>query len=300
MINRVKEILIIFLGNLCVGAGVSLFVLPNNILTGGVAGVEVALEPIIPLDSVLVINVLTIGLYIVGTIVLGKEFAIKSFLSTIFYPMSVTGLAMIIQMLPQEIFIMPDWLAAIGSGVLIGLGLGLVFIVDASTGGLDIPALILSKYLKIKSGDAMAFVDGLVVLLGIFTYGFVPALIGIVSVFVMGQAINKTVLFNTQQAKNLLIISDQWQQIKTYLINTIDRGVTILEGQGGYTNEKRPVLMCVVSQKQLSKIESNIIHIDPCAFMVIHDVNQVQGEGFTFLNHERGGLENEDHAKRIS
>lgn len=300
MINRVKEILIIFLGNLCVGAGVSLFVLPNNILTGGVAGVAVALEPIIPLDSVLVINVLTIGLYIVGTIVLGKEFAIKSFLSTIFYPMSVTGLAMIIQMLPQEIFIMPDWLAAIGSGVLIGLGLGLVFIVDASTGGLDIPALILSKYLKIKSGDAMAFVDGLVVLLGIFTYGFVPALIGIVSVFVMGQAINKTVLFNTQQAKNLLIISDQWQQIKTYLINTIDRGVTILEGQGGYTNEKRPVLMCVVSQKQLSKIESNIIHIDPCAFMVIHDVNQVQGEGFTFLNHERGGLENEEHAKRIS
>lgn len=300
MINRVKEILIIFLGNLCVGAGVSLFVLPNNILTGGVAGVAVALEPIIPLDPVLVINVLTIGLYIVGAIVLGKEFAIKSFLSTIFYPMSVTGLAMIIQMLPQEIFIMPDWLAAIGSGVLIGLGLGLVFIVDASTGGLDIPALILSKYLKIKSGDAMAFVDGLVVLLGIFTYGFVPALIGIVSVFVMGQAINKTVLFNTQQAKNLLIISDQWQQIKTYLINTIDRGVTILEGQGGYTNEKRPVLMCVVSQKQLSKIESNIIHIDPCAFMVIHDVNQVQGEGFTFLNHERGGLENEDHAKRIS
>ena len=300
MINRVKEILIIFLGNLCVGAGVSLFVLPNNILTGGVAGVAVALEPIIPLDPVLVINVLTIGLYIVGAIVLGKEFAIKSFLSTIFYPMSVTGLAMIIQMLPQEIFIMPDWLAAIGSGVLIGLGLGLVFIVDASTGGLDIPALILSKYLKIKSGDAMAFVDGLVVLLGIFTYGFVPALIGIVSVFVMGQAINKTVLFNTQQAKNLLIISDQWQQIKTYLINTIDRGVTILEGQGGYTNEKRPVLMCVVSQKQLSKIESNIIHIDPCAFMVIHDVNQVQGESFTFLNHERGGLENEEHAKRIS
>ena len=300
MINRVKEILIIFLGNLCVGAGVSLFVLPNNILTGGVAGVAVALEPIIPLDPVLVINVLTIGLYIVGAIVLGKEFAIKSFLSTIFYPMSVTGLAMLIQMLPQEIFIMPDWLAAIGSGVLIGLGLGLVFIVDASTGGLDIPALILSKYLKIKSGDAMAFVDGLVVLLGIFTYGFVPALIGIVSVFVMGQAINKTVLFNTQQAKNLLIISDQWQQIKTYLINTIDRGVTILEGQGGYTNEKRPVLMCVVSQKQLSKIESNIIHIDPCAFMVIHDVNQVQGEGFTFLNHERGGLENEEHAKRIS
>lgn len=300
MINKVKEILIIFLGNLCVGAGVSLFVLPNNILTGGVAGVAVALEPIIPLDPVLVINVLTIGLYIVGAIVLGKEFAIKSFLSTIFYPMSVTGLAMIIQMLPQEIFIMPDWLAAIGSGVLIGLGLGLVFIVDASTGGLDIPALILSKYLKIKSGDAMAFVDGLVVLLGIFTYGFVPALIGIVSVFVMGQTINKTVLFNTQQAKNLLIISDQWQQIKTYLINTIDRGVTILEGQGGYTNEKRPVLMCVVSQKQLSKIESNIIHIDSCAFMVIHDVNQVQGEGFTFLNHERGGLENEEHAKRIS
>lgn len=300
MINRVKEILIIFFGNLCVGAGVSLFVLPNNILTGGVAGVAVALEPIIPLDPVLMINGLTIGLYIVGAIVLGKEFAIKSFLSTIFYPMSVTGLAMITQMLPEEIFIMPDWLAAIGSGVLIGVGLGLVFIVDASTGGLDIPALILSKYLKIKSGDAMALVDGLVVLLGIFTYGFVPALIGIVSVFVMGQAINKTVLFNTQQAKNLLIISDQWQQIKTYLINTIDRGVTILEGQGGYTNEKRPVLMCVVSQKQLSKIESNIIHIDPCAFMVIHDVNQVQGEGFTFLNHERGGLENEKHAKRIS
>lgn len=89
-------------------------------------------------------------------------------------------------MFPEHTFIMPDWFAAIGSGVMIGIGLGLVFIVDVSTGGLDIPALILAKYLKIKSGDAMALIDGLVVVLSIFTYGFVPALIGIVSVFVMG------------------------------------------------------------------------------------------------------------------
>lgn len=288
--NRIKELFMIILGNIFVGAGVSFFVLPNNILTGGVAGVAVALEPLVPFEPVVMINVMTISLYLVGAVMLGKEFALKSLVSTIVYPITITVFTYMTQILPPETFMMPDWVAAIWSGVFMGIGLGLVFIVDASTGGMDIPALILSKYMKIKSGDCMAMVDGMVVLLGIFTYGFVPALIGIVSVFVMGQAINKTVMMHTQKAKKLIVISDKWEDIRSYLLETIDRGVTILEGKGGYTQKNRPVIMCIISQKQFPLIENEVTQIDPRAFLIISDVNQVSGEGFTYLQSEIGGL----------
>lgn len=280
--NRIHDVLMILLGNFIVACSVSFFILPNDILTGGVAGVSVALKPIIPINSVLMIDALTIGLFIIGAIFLGKRFAMKSVISTICYPIFVTGLTYFVALFPKNTFVMPAYVATIYAGVITGIGLGLVFRVNASTGGMDIVALVLHKYIKIPEGSCVMIVDGLTVLLGVLTHGLTPALIGIMSVFVCGVAIDKTVMLGMQSAKNVMIISTEWKQIRRVLLETVDRGVTILDGNGGYTQAPRPVLMCVIKQKQYPVLEANVLEIDPKAFIIVNDVHQVHGAGFTY------------------
>ena len=125
-------------------------------------------------------------------------------------------------------------------------------------------------------------IDVLTVSLGIFTYGLQKALIGIITAFIAGQVINKTVLLGSQSAKNLMVISSKWDEIRDYLMNTLSRGVTVLSGKGGYTQQDRPVVMCVISRKEYPAVEQAINKIDPAAFMVVSDVNEIHGSGFTF------------------
>ena len=275
-------IMYILLGNFLIACGTTFFILPNNILNGGTAGVAVALQPLFHIDTVWMTNALTVGLYGVGVIFLGKGFAMRSLISTICYPVFILLLNQYVNTLPRATFIMPAYLASIYSGLLLGVGLGLVFRVDASTGGMDVPALILHKYTQLSSGDAVMIVDIATVALGIYTYGLVPALIGILSVYISGVAINRTMTLRSQAAKNVMIISDSWQVIKEVLLNEVDRGVTILEGHGGYTGNSRPVLMCVINQKQYPKLEQAVLHKDPHAFIIVNDVQEVKGYGFSY------------------
>lgn len=280
--KHLKDLGMILLGNFVVAFGVSLFTLPNHILTGGVAGVSVALEPIFHIDTVLMINVLTISLFILGALLLGKEFALKSITSTICYPIFVTVLSSLVSKLPSDVYIMEPYLASIYSGVTTGIGLGIVFRANASTGGMDILALILNKFSRLPKGNCVMVIDSLTVLLGIYAHGLSAALIGVMSVFVSGQVINRTVVLGAQSAKNVLIISEQWAEIQKYLLETVDRGVTVLEGRGGYTDTNRPVLMCVIDQKQYPVLEKGVNEIDPKAFMIVTNVNEVHGSGFTY------------------
>ena len=278
----IKDLILVLLGNLIIACEVAFIVLPNDLLDGGVAGLSVALQPLIPIDPVWMINGLTIGLFLLGLIFLGKAFALKTVVSAIAYPVFVTLLSSVAAQFPESTFVLPDYLAAVYAGALAGFGLGLAFRANASTGGMDIPALILRKYAKIPSGQAVMIIDVLTVSLGIFTYGLQKALVGIITAFIAGQVINKTVLLGSQSAKNLMVISSKWDEIRDYLMNTLSRGVTVLSGKGGYTQQDRPVVMCVISRKEYPAVEQAINKIDPAAFMVVSDVNEIHGSGFTF------------------
>ena len=280
--NKWISFIFIIIGNLLVAASVSFFILPNDILTGGVAGVVVALNPLIHMDSVLMINIITYALFILGAILLGKGFALRTLLSTLVYPLGVSIFSYIYNYFPEGTFIMEPYLASIYSGLISGVGLGLCFRVNASTGGMDIPALILHKYTPLSSGDSVAIVDVLTTLLGLMIHGLQPALIGILSVFTSSAAINRTILLGTQKAINCMVISNKWIEVRDYLVNQLGRGVTILDGIGGYSQEYHPVIMCVIKQKHLSILESNIKKIDPSAFIIVNNVNEVHGEGFTY------------------
>lgn len=273
-----STILIVF-GNFIIAVGVTMFILPSNILSGGVAGIAVALQPVFHLPPTYVINGLTISLYILGIAVLGKKFAFKTVISTIVYPLFIT----ILNYAGEGIIITQNpLLASIYGGVCIGIGIGLVYRMGASTGGMDIPPLVINKYTKIPLPILVMCIDGATVILGASTYGIEAAMIGLISVWVCGQIIDKIITFGGHQAKNVMIISSKFEELMHEIYQNINRGATILHAQGGYTREPKPVIMMVIVKKQFPELNRIIASIDPEAFVIVNDVNEVQGEGFTY------------------
>ncbi|MEG0735659.1 MAG: YitT family protein [Longicatena sp.] len=278
--ENITEIITIIIGNLVIAAGVSFFVLPLNILSGGVAGISIALKPIFHLEPTIVINVLTIGLYIAGAIFLGKRFALKTVVSTIVYPLFIT----ILSAYSHNVHITDNvLLASIYAGVFVGVGIGMVYRVGGSTGGMDIPPLIINKYTKIPLPKLVVCIDGATVLLGALTYGVEASMIGLVSVWVCGQVIDKVIMIGAHEAKNVMIISGKHEELMQVIYQNIDRGATILHAQGGYTREEKPVIMMVLVKKQYAELNRIISNVDPEAFVIVSDVNEVHGEGFTYL-----------------
>lgn len=277
--ENIISIFMVVAGNFVIAAGVALFIFPLNILSGGVAGIAVAIEPIFHLDKTFVVNALTIGLYIVGAFTLGKKFALKTMISTIIYPFFITSMT---SLLKDVVITTNPLLGSLYGGICIGIGIGLVYRVGGSTGGMDIPPLVINKYTGIPLPKLVMCVDGLTVILGASTYGVEAAMIGLISVWICGQMIDKVITLGGHDAKQIMIITEKREEMIKEIFKEIDRGVTILHAHGGYTNTEKPVIMIVVYKKQFATLNHIISMIDPEAFVVVSDVNEVQGEGFTY------------------
>ena len=281
--EMLQDTLWILAGNIALAMGVAWFILPNDVLTGGLAGVAIALEPLIHLNPELVINVLTVVLFLAGSVILGKKFAAKTILSTICYPLLLTLLSYLAKnVIAPDTFIMDKYLATIYGGALMGIGVGCVFRTGASTGGMDIPPLIINKYTHIPLPTLVLIVDALTVLLGAAVYGLQAALTGILSVWVSSYMINKTMMIGGHDARNVMIVSNKHKEIMDRIHEALERGTTILEATGGYSSEKRPVIMAVVAKKQLPELQHLVSDIDPEAFVIVMEANEVQGLGFTY------------------
>lgn len=277
--SLVRKYLTIALGNLLLAFSVSFFVLPNNIISGGVASVALILSTLIPISEVALISILNVLLFIVGAVFLGKRFAMNSLVSTILYPLFVS---MFSSLDTAPFASINPLLASLYSGLLCGLGLGLVFREHASTGGMDIPALIIHKYTRLPQGTSVMIVDSLTILAGLWIYGLNTILTGLIAVFASSWAINRTQTLGAQSAKNVMIISEKWQEIDQFLLEDVSRGVMILDGQGAWSRQPKKVLMCVVSNREYARIESTVGKIDPKAFIIVTDVHEVRGSGFTY------------------
>ncbi|MGN1343734.1 MAG: YitT family protein, partial [Traorella sp.] len=203
MKDSIINLILILVGNFLVALGVTCFIVPNDILSGGIAGVSVALLPLFPhLDTTMFISVATVALFIIGSILLGKSFFIKTLISTICYPVILNILDLF---LADMVFTDNQIIASIYTGILMGAGVGLVFRTGSSTGGMDIPALIMEKYLHIPLPTAVLIIDALTVLLGVSTYSINAALVGLISVYVSSIVIDKTISFGGQKTKSVMI-----------------------------------------------------------------------------------------------
>ena len=272
-----KDIIWVVAGNAVLALAVSMFILPYDILSGGVAGIAVALQPLIPLPVTLMVNLLVVGLFILGACFLGKEFAMKTILSSLIYPVFLTFFSGRVPMLDLD-----PILASLYGGLLGGMGVGMALRTGASTGGMDIPPLIVHKLTHIEIAKLVLITDALTVLLGAFTYGLEAVLIGFVSAWASSVAIDKMLMFGGQQAKAIQIISDQYEQIIERIHSELDRGTTLIEAQGGYTHEKRKIVLVVITKNQYPALMEMVTAIDKEAFVIANDTHEVKGFGFSF------------------
>lgn len=277
MKNKILDILGVLFGNFLLAVSVAYFVLPFDILSGGVAGISIITRKLLNISTTLMIDILVIGLFIVGAFVLGKEFALKTALSSFVYPVFLE----ILVRFPVKLEI--DMLmSCIFGGLIAGAGVGIAFRYNASTGGTDIIALTANKYLNVPVSTAVMITDGIITLIGVLTFGLQDVLMGIVYIYASSLAINKVMVPKTDEAVALYIITDKLKEICDYIHIDLFRGTTILQGRGGYTEQERDIILTVVSKSQYMKLSHFVEKTDPYAFVIVSDAKEIKGEGFTY------------------
>ena len=272
-LRALYKLFFVVLGTFILAVSVEFFIIPFNILSGGVAGIAVALGPIFHFDTTLFANVLIVSLFIIGALFLGKEFFVNTAVSSLLYPVFTTLLMGVVPKLNID-----ATLASFYGGLLGGIGIALVIKTGASTGGMDIPPLILHKLTGIKISSLVMLIDGITVLLGFLAYDLSHVLIGLVSVFSSTVAISKVLTMNGSSAKSVQIISDAWPEIDKQL----ERGATILDATGSYSGKERKVILCVVSENQYTQLIELIHDLDENAFIITTDATDMHGEGFQY------------------
>ena len=290
----IKNFLLVIIGTFILGFGVGVFILPFNLVTGGIPSISILLKQIIPLESIsveLYATIVTWFLFFMGLIFLGKDFALKTLTSAIIYPIAIylssllvnpnvfNGFFMLENAKYQEISII---LASVFGGAFVGTGCALTFLGGGSTGGVDIISLTISKFFKnIKSSYIIFLIDGSLVLLGMFILNdFVLTLLGVVSAFVCALVIDHLFLGESKQFV-AQIISDKYEEINLLVRKEIDRTTTLVDVVGGYSKEKKKMVILSFTMSEYNKITKIISLVDKEAFMTIHRAHEISGKGFT-------------------
>ena len=273
----VKTLLALLAGNLLLAFSVSAFVLPYDILSGGVAGIAVLVKPFTSISENTIITVLVVSLFLVGWAFLGKKFAVTTIMSSILYPAYLLLLDNHLQ--PVEV---DPLLASVFGGLIAGAGIGLVMKVGASTGGMDIPPLILQKYFGFDLGKSVMAIDALTVIAGLWIYDLQHVLIGLIYVYTSGIMISKVLTFGLIESMSVQIISEKYEELLPLIQEKMERGVTLIHAEGGYLHQQNNVLLVVISKHQYQSLVNLIRETDPSAFVIISDVKEVQGNGFTY------------------
>ena len=275
--SKVKNILLILFGNSLYAFGIVAFILPNNIVAGGSTGLALTVEHYLNLPISTFVLVFNLIMFLLGGLILGKTFAFTTLVSTFFYPIVLGALQQIevLSTLTKD-----PLLAVICGGILIGFGIGIVMHAGASTGGMDIPPLILKKKLGISVSISLYCFDFFILVLQM-TYSNTEEIIyGLLMVLIYTSVIDRVLLSGTAQTQ-VQIISKKTEEINEYILNSLDRGTTLLYGETGYLHQQQPLVLTVISNRELVQLKQNIKKIDPSAFMIISHVNEVKGSGFS-------------------
>ena len=268
------EYSLVLLGSFMIAIGFNLFLLPNQVASGGVAGISTILNSVFGFSPDIVQWAINLPLFVLGIFILGKKFGMKTFVGTIAVPFFVGVSSVWPAVTPDPL------LGSIFGGMACGVGIGIVFRGKGSTGGIDLAAQILHKYVPLPFGICVALFDGVIVLTATFVFSVEQGLYALIGLFVTSRTID-LVQVGLNSSKNLMIITDHVEPVREALLNQVDRGVTVWQAEGGYTKEERRMIMCVVNQNEFSRTSQIIKLIDPNAFIVVMNASEVIGEGFT-------------------
>ena len=272
------SILMVILGNFLQALSVKLFVLPANLMSCGTTGIGLVVNELTGIPLTVFIFLFNVVMLTIGWIVLGKRFAMTTILSSILFPSILECLNQVM----GEVHITDNMiLNVLFAGIGLAISLGLVMRAGASTGGMDIPPLMLKKFFRIPVSTSLAAFDFCILLLQLLFHTMEDLLYGVSLILVISMVLKKVMLFGTSRTE-VKIVSEKFQEIRDAILSQVDRGVTMLHGQGGYMRQETDVILSVVSNHELPKIEKLARSIDPSCFMIVSQVSEVWGRGFSY------------------
>lgn len=275
--GQLKSIFWILAGNTMYALAITIFILPNGLITGGTTGLALFFYHQFGVPIQGFVTVFNVAMFVLGAMVLGKKFALTTVISTFYYPFILS----VFQSLPALGKVTEDnLLAVIFSGLLIGAGIGVVIRAGASTGGMDIPPLVLNKKMGLPVSVTMNGMDTAILLLQIMFTDKEMVLYGILLVLAYTSVLNRVLLLG-QAKMQVKIVTERYEEINQAIARDLDRGVTLFRSRTGHLKRDGYVVMSVVNNRELVQLNQLIQKIDPQAFIVIHQVNEVRGRGFT-------------------
>ena len=267
----------ILLGNALYSLAVALFLEPAGLITGGATGIALAIGRLtgLPISGLLLF--INLAMLVWGWAVLGRAFALNTLASSVLSP---AFLGLFEGLLAGRVLTEDIFLCTVFSGLGIGVALGLVIRSGASTGGLDIPPLVLNKWFKLPVSATMLTFDIAVLLMQAVFSPVQQVLYGVVMVLIHTIVMDKMLMLGASRTE-VKIVSSQSDAICAAILEQLDRGVTILHGEGGYTREPSAVLLSIVSNRELPRLEKLAHSIDPTCFLIVSHVTEVSGRGFS-------------------
>ena len=267
----------ILFGNALYSLAVALFLEPAGLITGGATGIALAIGRLTGLPVSGLLLFINLAMLVWGWAVLGRAFALNTLASSVLSP---AFLGLFEGLLAGRVLTEDIFLCTVFSGLGIGVALGLDIRSGASTGGLDIPPLVLNKWFKLPVSATMLTFDIAVLLMQAVFSPVQQVLYGVVMVLIHTIVMDKMLMLGDSRTE-VKIISTRSDEIRTAILAEIDRGVTVLHGEGGYTGEPSEVLLSVISNRELPRLEKLVHSIDPACFLIVSRVTEVSGRGFS-------------------
>lgn len=275
--ERFFSYLQILLGCLIAGAAYPLFMTPNRIAPGGITGIATILNHLLRWPVGTVSLVLNIPLFLIGYRSMGKIFAFRSLVATVFF-------SLFIDILPLRPMTTDPLLGTLYGGVMLGVGLGMIMRGGATTGGTDMIARMIHKRFQfISVGSILFTIDFAVVTAAGFLIGTTEALYALINIFLTAKVMD-VIIIGFSSNKACFVISDRWEQISARILKEMDRGVTQLISRGAYTGKERPTLLCVISRSEIMAFKRILREEDENAFVIIVEAHEAIGDGFSGLD----------------
>ncbi len=275
--SQIITILLVILGNLVYALAVQIFLVPSGIVTAGATGLGLILQNLFHVKLSMAVMGINIVLLLLGLVCLGKKFALHSLVGSLSFPIE---LAIVEKVCGNVVLTKDPLLCTIFLGLAVGVSLAIIIRSGASSGGMDIPPIILNRLFHIPMSYSMYAFDGLIVI-GLYKfYDMESILYGILLVVIYTMALEKFLVFGTTMVE-VKIASEKSEELKREIFEKINRGVTFLSARGGYNDNEFNMIFTVVSSRELARLEKLVKEIDPTCFLTVCQVTEVKGRGFT-------------------
>lgn len=276
---------VITLGCLISSSSINLFFVPHHLLSGGLSGIAIIFYYLFTIPIGMLMLLMNIPLLLAAYRFLGTQYTVNVIFGMVMLSVCIDAM----HFLNQYNLVDDPMLAAIYGGVFTGIGYGMIFRVNASCGGTDIIAAIIKKYYSIHVGNVLFGFNCLIMAVASFLFGVKLAMFTLISMFISASVTDK-VIAGFNHRKTFIIISDYTREISEGIISEVGRGVTFLQGEGAFSHKHKDVLFVVANLTQMGKIKMIVRLIDPMAFMIVQDANEVMGRGFTLPGTKQADL----------